>query len=338
MEEKDREDVALFRYGLIAPLLHGSVENQADYLAEISNNTYQVPHYGLTEYSPKTIRSWFRVYLKHGLEGLKPRKRSDKGKPRVITTEARHKIIELREGKTQVPVTVFYEGLIKNGVIKPHEVSYSSLYRFLKNHDLVGKRLRREPERKRFAHDRVNALWQTDLSYGPYLKAGRKKVQTYLFAFIDDASRLVPYAGFFSNQSFDSLKTALKEALFRRGVPEKLYTDNGKIYRSQQLQFVCASLGIALIHTRPYDPAAKGKIERFFLTVKQRFYSVLPQKSLQSLDVLNDAFATWLEQDYNGRIHSALDMTPLDAYMSQVSQAKMVTDPVCLSLYCKLAR
>ena len=90
---------------------------------------------------------------------------------------------------------------------------------------------------------------------------------------------------------------------------------------------MCASLGIALIHARPYDAAAKGKIERFFLTVKQRFYPLLPQESLQSLDTLNDAFMAWLEQDYNGRIHSALGMTPLDAYMAQVSKVKMVTDP-----------
>ena len=46
----------------------------------------------------------------------------------------------------------------------------------------------------------------------------------------------------------------------RRGIPEKVYTDNGKIYRSGQFQFVCASLGIALIHAKPYDPAAKGYV------------------------------------------------------------------------------
>lgn len=169
----------------------------------------------------------------------------------------------------------------------------------------------------------MNGLWQADLSYGPYLRLGRKKAATYLLAFIDDASRLVPFAGFCRDQSFDSLKTVFKEALCRRGIPEKVYTDNGKHppsvgpRRSGQFQFVCASLGIALIHAKPYDAAAKGKIERFFLTVKERFYSVLAPESLTSLEALNQAFAAWLNcvasvipaelQAYARVLHPAVD-------------------------------
>lgn len=91
------------------------------------------------------------------------------------------------------------------------------------------------------------------------------------------------------------MKTVFKEALCRKGIPEKVYTDNGKIYRSEQLQFVCASVGIALIHAKPYDAAAKGKIERF--------YSALASESLTSLEALNQAFAAWLEKDYNDRTY-----------------------------------
>lgn len=330
MEEKDREDVALFRYGLIAPLLNGSAGNIAEYVAEMAIQTYDVPVYGPTEYSPKTIRSWLSSYKKHGFEGLKPRLRSDKGAPRVIPAEIRKKMIELRKENTQAPVTVFYEQLAKKGLIKPQDMSYSSVYRFLKGLDLVGRRPRKEPERKRFAMDKVNAMWQIDLSHGPHLKLGRKKAPTYLQAFIDDASRLVPFGGFDLNQSFDALRTVMEEALKRRGIPATIYTDNAKIYRSKQFQYVCASLGIALIHAKPYDPQAKGKIERFFRTVRQRFYTTLEPSSLTSLEALNAAFAKWLEEDYNGRIHSAIDMTPLDAYMSQASQVKMVNDPESL--------
>jgi transposase InsO family protein len=330
MDEHDREAVALFRYGLIAPLLHGNVQDKADYLAEASNKVYQVPYYGSTEYSPKTIQAWLGAYQRDGLDALKPRSRSDKGKPRVIPLEARQRIVELREGNTNVPATVFYQQLVEKGVLKPQDVSYCSVYRFLKRLDLVGKRLRKEPERKRFEVDTVNELWQTDFSSGPYLKVGKKKVPTSLFAFLDDASRLIPFAGFTLDESFDSLKVVFKEALCRRGVPQKVYTDNGKIYTSRQFQFVCASLGIALIHAKPYDAAAKGKIERFFLTAKERCYSVLAPESLTSLEALNRAFAAWLEKDYNGRTHSATGMTPLDKYMSQASQVRALTDPASL--------
>ena len=215
MDENDREAVALFRYGLIAPLLHGSVQDRGEYLAEVSSKVYQVPHYGTMEYSPKTIQGWLSAYQKEGLDGLKPRSRSDRGKPRVIPLEARQKILELREGNTQVPATVFYQQLVETGVFKPQDVSYCTVYRFLKRLGLVGKRPRKEPERKRFAMDKVNELWQADLSCGPYLRVGKKKLPTYLFAFIDDASRLVPFAGFTLDESFDSLKVVFKEALAR---------------------------------------------------------------------------------------------------------------------------
>lgn len=111
----------------------------------------------------------------------------------------------------------------------------------------------------------------------------------------------MPYGHFALDQTFDSLRVAFKEALCRRGIPAMVYTDNGKIYKCRQLQWVCASLGIALLHTAPYDAAAKGKIERFFLTVKQRFWPVLDAEKLSSLDSLNEAFRSWLEKDYNGR-------------------------------------
>ena len=330
MDENDREAVALFRYGLIAPLLHGSVQDRGEYLAEVSSKAYQVPHYGTMEYSPKTIQGWLSAYQKEGLDGLKPRSRSDRGKPRVIPLEARQKILELREGNTQVPATVFYQQLVETGVLRPQDVSYCTVYRFLKRLGLVGRRPRKEPERKRFAMDKVNELWQADLSCGPYLRVGKKKLPTYLFAFIDDASRLVPFAGFTLDESFDSLKVVFKEALCRRGIPHKVYTDNGRIYTSRQFQFVCASLGIALVHAKPYDAAAKGKIERFFLTAKERFYSVLSPEVLTSVEALNQAFAAWLEKDYNGRVHSATGMTPLEAYMSQASQVRVLTDPASL--------
>ncbi|HHY35790.1 MAG TPA: transposase family protein [Firmicutes bacterium] len=161
------------------------------------------------------------------------------------------------------PVTVFYEFLVEQGIFKAEEVSYSSLYRFLRTLGLADPKQREEPERKRFVYEKVNAMWQADISSGPYIKMG-KKVPT-LFAFLDDASRLVPYALYTLDQGFDSLKTVFKEALSRRGIPQIIYTDDGKIYTSQQFQWVCASLGIALVHTKPYDASAKGKIERFFL-------------------------------------------------------------------------
>lgn len=120
------------------------------------------------------------------------------------------------------------------------------------------------PERKRFAHDQINMLWQADLSHGPYLTVNGKAQKTFLIAYIDDCSRLVPYAEFFTSEKFHGLRTVTKKAILRRGKPKIIYADNGKIYRSETLQYACAQLGINLTHTRPYDPQSKGKNRKIF--------------------------------------------------------------------------
>ena len=126
--------------------------------------------------------------------------------------------------------------------------------------------------------------------------------------------------------------TVFEEALLRRGLPRMVYADNGKIFRSDQFQLACASLGITLLHTKVRDAPAKGKIEKFFGTVKLRFFPLLREKMPLDLDELNTFFWQWLEQEYQRRRHSALDMSPLDKYLSQVSQVKMVEAPASLKL------
>ena len=132
------------------------------------------------------------------------------------------------------------------------------------------------------------------------------------------------------------MKTVLKEALTRRGIPKMIYVDNGKVYCAGQLHLACASLGITLTHTQPYDPQSKGKIERFFGTVRRRFYPALHTNPPKSLEELNSRFWQWLEEDYHRKIHSAIDMCPLDLFLSQASSIKMVSNPGALdSLFFK---
>lgn len=332
MHEKDREKIALFRYGIIAPILNGQVASKRDYLAEICSQTHQVPYRGTREYKPKTIEEWLRIYGKEGFDGLKPKSRSDKGQARSIPAELKGSILELREQRRDLPVSMFYELLVQKGVIKVCDFSYSTVYRLLKKHDLVGKEKRHEPERRRFAHDRVNILWQTDTWHGPYLKDGGKKKPTYLIAFIEDCSRIVPAARFSFTEKTEDLMRVLEEGLLRRGIPKMIFADNGKIYRSDQFQLACAAQGISLLHTRVQDPAAKGKIERLFGTISQRFMPLFRQEKIDSLDELNSFFWQWLEREYHRKEHSALKMSPLDCYLSQMSEVKMVEDPAALKV------
>jgi putative transposase len=184
---------------------------------------------------------------------------------------------------------------------------------------------------KRFAHQNINELWQTDVMYGPYIKVGTKKKQIYLFAYIDDASRLITHAEFFYLQNYESLRYSFKEAVLKRGIPKLIYTDNGKIYRSQQFEFICASIGTVLIHAKPFSPNEKGKIERFFLTVRKRFLSTVDPLKLQSIEELNERFKIWLESDYQRKQHSAhKNLSPLDVFISQNDKIKLFKDPSVL--------
>lgn len=326
MDEKTREAIALFRYGLIAPLVNGQVEPKL-YLNRLEQQVHDIPHYGERKIATKTVQEWCLHYRRHGFEALKPKKRADKGYSRRLSTEEQQHVLALREQHREMSATVFYDWLVRNGDIRKTEVSYSTVYRLIKKHGLMGRDGLPSPERKRFAHDEVNALWQADLSHGPYVPLEGRSVKTFLIAYIDDCSRAVPHAQFFPSEKFDGLRIVTKEALLRRGKPKMIYADNGKIYRSETLQYVCANLGITLAHTQPYDPQSKGKIERFFRTVQTRFYPLLHAKPAASLEELNQRFGEWLEHDYHRKVHTSLDgKTPHEVFSSQLSRLQFVDD------------
>lgn len=262
MNEKTREEIALFRYGLIAPLLNGQVKPK-DYFKEMEGKVHTVPYYGERKVAAKTMQEWHLHYRRNGFDALKPKRRSDRGGARRLSPDDKDHILEIRKESLHMPVSVFYEQLIKRGEIQKNQVSYATINRLLKKHKLAGRNtisFHPEKERKRFAHDKVNVLWQADLSHGPFIPISGKMKKTFLIAFIDDCSRLVPYAQFFSSEKFDGLRVVTKEALIRRGKPNIIYADNGKIYRSETLQYACAQLGITLAHTQPYDPKSKGYV------------------------------------------------------------------------------
>lgn len=338
LSAQDREEIALKKFALIAPVLNGQVPNQKEYFKDLASKPIVMPHYGIKRYSPKSFSWWLYLYRCHGLEGLKPGYRSDRGKSRRITDEMALQIAAKRAEKPRLNGIMLYDELVKEGIFTPNKVSLSTFYRYLAQHpDLaappaaeVGAEAK---EIKRFAHQWVNELWQGDIMYGPYLKVGRGKRQTYLIAFIDDASRLILHAQFFWEQNYTAVRATLKEAILKRGVPKMIYTDNGKVYRSGQLAVVCASLGCSLLHAEPFAPYARGKIERFFRTVRTRFLPRLDLEKIKSLEELNLAFWQWLEEDYQRKIHSSLGLSPLDFFLSQTERVRVFPDPALLDEY-----
>jgi hypothetical protein len=160
--------------------------------------------------------------------------------------------------------------------------------------------------------------------HGPLVAAEPRQKKSYLIAFIDDHSRLVPYAKFYLSENLDAFLDAFEKALLKRGLPRKLYVDNGSAYRAKHLEHVCASLAIALVHAKPYRPQGKGKIERFFRRVRQQFLPTL--KTPVNLDTLNEQFELWLRQDYHNKHHAAIRTTPAERFTARMQCIRSAPD------------
>ncbi len=263
----------------------------------------------------RTISTWYYRYQVHGVTGVAPKDRSDKGRTRKISPE------QLMEAINQVlpmfhqnkyPKAAVYRACIETGLLGKDQISLTTFYRLVRGYDLLNDHIESNKKRLAFAMEHANDLWQGDTMFGPYVNKGGKMVQTKLIAFIDDASRVICHAQFFFNENIDTLVTALKAAFYKRGVPKQMYVDNGSIYCSQEITLICSRTGCILRHTPVRDGASKGKIERFFRGLRDRF--LCRSMDLSSLEVLNRQLTLWIEEEYNARPHSAIGMAPVNRF------------------------
>ena len=210
-------------------------------------------------------------------------------------------------------------GLVSFGT----NLTQSTVYRFLHRHDLMELTRPVPEDRRKFEAEMPNDLWQVDCMHGPRVEHESKHRKTYLIAFIDDHSRLVPHGEFFLSESVKFFLMALEAALLSRGLPRKIYSDNGAAFRSHHVEHTTASLGIALIHARPYKPQGKGKIERFFRTVRSEFLTGFKGETLHDL---NQAFSLWLNEIYHQRKHSSTGQTPFARFTSKMECLRSAPD------------
>jgi len=340
-ERTDRgEQVALFRYGLIADLLHlGQGEGLYKKLREKAGKSYAIPGTTRTKVATETIRGWLTIYRRSGFEGLVPKPRKDVGSARSLPQEVLNLLVTLKEESPRLTVPQVIEDARKSGKVPASIVlPPSTVHRLLSRRGLMKKPTAAGQDHRRFGFPKAGDMWMSDVMHGPAIAAdgGKRKTKTYLVAFIDDASRVVPFAEFRRSENTAAFLPVLKQALMRRGVPKRLFVDNGAAYRSKQLALVCAKLGITLIHARAYHPQAKAKIERWFRTVRMMLLSRLSADDTCSLAALNRRLWAWIEAEYHQRPHRGLDgQTPLDRW-SQVGdevrwlEPEIDLDDVCL--------
>jgi len=277
------EKIALFRFGLIAPLVletlpRGEVCRRA---REIAARHYDIPFSKRTSVSFDTLLHWAARYRRDGLPALAPRPRQDRGHSRVITPQVADLIERLkRENPYRTGTTLLRELALSSDSHSPG-ISSSTLYRFLKLRGLTERQLLAPTPHKKFEARFSNQIWQSDMLFGPYVhRPGGGKVQAFLHAVLDDASRLIPHAQFYPGQGLDAFLDCFRQAVAARGIPIRLYVDNAKVFRSQQLARIAASIGILIVHTPPYQPEGRGKIERWFRTVREQFLALTGQSLL----------------------------------------------------------
>jgi transposase InsO family protein len=328
MDSAKSEKIALFRYGLIAPLVlevlpRGELVRRA---RELAARPYDIPGCERTTVSVDTLLSWARRYRQQGFPGLQPRPRSDRGRSRVLTPELAQQIEHLkRENPHRNGVLLLQQLAGAIGQSSP-PLSASTLYRFLRQRGLNDPQpLMATTDRKKFEAESANQIWQSDLLFGPYVeRPGGGQRQAFLYAILDDASRLVPHAQFYAHQGLEGLLDCLRQAVAARGLPLRLYVDNGQVYHSLQLARIAASLGILLVHTPPYQPQGRGKIERFFRSLREQFLASLNPQPRLSLEELNRRLGHWLETVYHRSLHSALGTTPLLRWQRDIEQVRQL--------------
>ena len=322
--KEKRQAVALFRYGVIAPVLHAATGTQAQYFGRMAQKELDVPGLGRRRYSVATFKSWLRRYRQQGLDGLVPKRRCDAGRSRVISEPLSAHICELLSSRPGMPVNRLREELVADGYIPSRRISEATLRRHIRQAGLRPPTKPAPKARKHFEKPHANDLWVMDFMHGPRVRVGRQVHKTYLAAALDDHSRFLTLARFYTRENSPVVVSALKQAFARHGLPQILYCDNGSAFSSKQLTLASARLGVALVHSKPYDAPSRGKIERWFRTLRQGFLSLLDLEAL-TLDDLNARLAHWLEQDYHRRRHSGISETPLARYLRSLASIRRRT-------------
>lgn len=308
-------DMAHFKFGLIAPVIQNRFPDASAmaYYRRVTAEPIERPDGTFYKYNPGTLQKWVVYYKTSGMDGLIPKARVDKGTSRKLDDVAIEEIYRLREKYPKINSTMIRTMLLKNGYISA-DVSVRAIQRYIKANDLKSARNINVKDRKAFEEAFFGCMWQADTCYLPYITEDGKERRTYLIMIIDDHSRMIVGGQIFYNDNALNFQRVLKRAVETYGIPDKLYLDNGSPYSNEQLNLICDSIGTLCLHTPVRDGASKGKVERNFRTLKDRWLYAMDHKQIQTLDEFNQLLREYIYQ-HNTTIHSATQETPMDRFL-----------------------
>lgn len=323
-----KQQIALFRYGVIAPLETGtsdpSISNN-EFFRRAAAKTYTGPDGKPTTVAAPTIEKWHRFYKKEGFNGLLPQSRKDEGISRKLNPDLQLQIRHLKQKYPRITAAEIHRRLLCSGSIHIGQVSVSTIERFVR-HLRKEEGLSDTRDMRRYELPHINEVWYGDTCYGPYLSTPEGKRRVFFLALIDDASRFIVAADVFFNDNFESLMSLIRSAVSKYGRPKLFSFDNGASYRNKQMELLAARIGSAVHYCEPFTPTSKSKIERWFLTLRMQYLSTLDMRRFHSLEELRKDFSAYVLR-YNQTVHSSLKgLSPQERFFCEPGQIRRLTD------------
>ena len=321
MNDDDRHKLALWRYAILGPLVsmrlgHGDLREQ---LREIATKQYVHPLDGrLVQLSARTLETWYYLYHKHGLAGLEPKPRKDRGQARELDPELVNLIIRAKHEKPRRSIRSIIKILERARQVEPGQLSRSTVHRILARAGVSARPSREGTrERRSFILEHLGDLWVGDAKHGPRVLCQHRTRKSYAINLIDCATRYIVGSRICLSEGAVAHEGLLKEALRTYGRPRAYYVDRGSAYKSGSLVKICADLGIHLIHTLPGDAEAKGVIERWQQTWGAELLDELPDEPLELADLQSKHWA-WIAAEYHQREHDTTKRKPLEHMLTEL--------------------
>lgn len=306
----DRRDVGLFRYSLIREAADPALSkaDRGALVRALAARDHAGPDGERMRVGRSTLDRWIREWRAGGFEALVPNARAVEAKTPAGVLDLAVQLKREAPARTAAQVTEIIAAAADGSV-----VSSRTIQRLFARLGLNTRPDGTPPEAfGRFEAAAANDRWTGDALHGP--RVGGHKA--YLFAFLDDHSRAVPGYRWGHSEDTVRLEAALRHGLASRGVPKSIYLDNGSAMVSAPLLRACAVLGIRLVHSRPGQPEGRGKIERFFRTVRDQFLVEIEARGVADLVEMNRLFAAWVETAYHRRVHTETKQEPLERFMA----------------------
>ena len=304
------EAVALFRSEIVGALVRRELDRGElrALLRELAQERFRPPASPRTRsFSVPTLERWYYACRKGGLAALRPRPRSDRGRAQELTDAQRELLCDIRREHPSASVPLILRTLVADGRLQADAVSPATVRRLFVERGLDRVPLRDGAgahTRLQWQAERPMALWHGDVCHGPALLVGCQRKPLRIHAMLDDASRYIVAIEAHHTELEADMLGLLVGALRRHGLPGALYLDNGATYSGELLRLGCARLGVALLHARPHDPRARGKMERFWRTLREGCLDHLgPVAALVDVNARLQAF---VREHYHQAAHAAL--------------------------------